>query len=389
MIGMVSAKPQGKQAAKSHNDEWARAVEAAKRLDCIEVVGRYVQLRKCATHEHEGPCPRCGGDDRLHVKREGWFCRQCKPLDTGGHGWHDAPNFLMFARNLTFPQAVTELTGASFRLITASDGQPVTKATPKPPPPPEPQTDAWRARVQPLVSAAQFALLDADTAGGAYLAQRGLEPGTWATFGFGFGSYKDQPCIVIPWTRGGLLWAVRYRFIHQVDGPKILSEPGSKFAGALYGGQAIMGCAEKWRTLVICEGELNAASIWQACRETNVDVLSLGSESATLPESAIKYAEKFRRVVVWMDKREVAEKLSAMLPGATAYWSPITPEAPKGLDANDLLKLGKLGGVLAGVRLRGCMTDEHRAALKWDLWDALNLRGVEDGGMWRFMEGMQ
>lgn len=61
-------------------------IDDAKRTDLIELAGRYTQLRKASgTKEWEGPCPKCGGRDRFHVKADAFFCRQCHPSDRKRH----------------------------------------------------------------------------------------------------------------------------------------------------------------------------------------------------------------------------------------------------------------------------------------------------------------
>ncbi|MBK8772606.1 MAG: hypothetical protein IPM06_19575 [Rhizobiales bacterium] len=367
MIGEVSSR-KSKQWAKPapQNSVWSTAIETAKRTNVIDLAGRYVELRRASGSEMQGPCPKCGGEDRLHVKKDGWFCRNCHPIDAGGHGWHDAIEFVTFTTGMDFASAVTDLTGASRTFLQTSDNQDARRPAP---PPPSPQTDEWRERCAPIVEAAQVTLLADDNPGSRYLAERGLMTPTWQAFGFGFGSHREQPAIVIPWYRAGKLQAIRYRFIAPTDGPKIISEPGSKFAGAMYGGQALLGCAEDLRTLVICEGEINAASIWQVHHLAALDVLSLGSESATLPTSIPAFAAKFRTVIVWMDKPDIARKLAEQLTGATAVSSPVLPNAPKGMDANDMLRIGKLSAYLSAVRERACKNDAEREALRWDLVD--------------------
>jgi hypothetical protein len=151
----------------------------------------------------------------------------------------------------------------------------------------------------------------------------------------------------------------------------------------MYGGQALINCAERLRTLVICEGELNAASIWQVAHYSQVDVLSTGSESAIISAPVLEYAAKYRNCIVWMDKAEIARKWAEQIPFATAVAS------PNGLDANDLLKAGKLGGFLAAVRLKACRDDAQRVALKWDLWDQHNLYGGLDSGGVKVLGGLE
>jgi len=352
---------------------WATAIDQAKRHNVIELATQQSQLRRASGQEFQGPCPKCGGTDRLHVRADGWFCRNCKPFDAG-HGWNDAIDWIQHMDGKAFDDAVTELTGV-VRDSSRKAERPVTapKVVAQPAPAPvAPQTDEWRAQALPIVEAAQAALSAGDNAGLSYLAERGLTLATCQAFGFGFGSFREHPAIVIPWTRGGKLQAIRYRFLSPFDGKKIMSEPGSRFAESMYGGQTLCGCAEQLRTLVICEGEINAASIWQAAQASNVDVLSTGSESAILPKPALEYAAKFRTCIVWMDKADIARKWAGMIPGAIAVAS------PGGMDANDMLQSGKLAYFLANVREKAATSADGREALKWDLWDQHNLYGGLD-----------
>lgn len=359
-------------------------IDTARATDLVQLAGRYTQLRRKATGEYEGPCPRCGGSDRFTVDSHGWFCRTCKPYDQA-HGWFGAIDFVMWITGLDFKGAVGWLTGAQM-----SNAAATRPAAPSAPERTEPD-EHWRADAERLVLAAQATLWagpDAPgcNAGADYLTSRGLEPFTWRAFGWGFGTHGDRIAIVMPWYRAGKIQAIRYRFLQPAaDGQRLVSRAGSKFGGILYGGQALEGGAESVRTLVLCEGEINAASIWQAAHESRVDVLSLGSESAKLTEPMIAHAAKYKHVVVWMDKRDVALRLREQLPPRTvAVASPLRPGADgkeQKWDANDMLRAGKLGAFLAAVRLRCCGEDAAaREGLLWDLCDMARLPlGVDAG----------
>ena len=84
-----------------------------QRADLLALIGRDTQLRKAATTrggEYEGPCPFCGGRDRLRVQPERglWWCRQCS-----GDRWQDAIAYVMRRDGSTFPQAYAALGGVS------------------------------------------------------------------------------------------------------------------------------------------------------------------------------------------------------------------------------------------------------------------------------------
>ncbi len=372
------------QAAKAERE---RLIDEARHVDLIQLIGRYSQLRRQGPHEWAGPCPSCGGEDRLRVTPTGWFCRQCKPYEES-KGWFGAIDWVMWRHNLDFKTAVGFLTGAQ---MTAAVVQRAPAAAQ--PERTEP-TDEWRERAGHIVTVAQGALMNVHTAGADYLDKRGLEPATWQAFGWGFGIYRDRTSIVMPWYRGGKLMAIRYRYIEPTpDGQRLIAQPGSKFGGVLYGGQAMEPGAEQTRTLVLCEGEINAASIWQVAHDTRLDVLSVGSESTRLTDPMIAHAAKYRHVIVWMDRREIAAKMREQLPaGTVAVASPLRKDdrgdvltgpdgKPQKIDANDMLRIGKLGAFLAGVRVKACGEDGvKREGLLWDLVDAARLPlGIDPG----------
>ena len=86
-------------------------------VNLIDLAGRYTTLRRESATEMAGPCPKCGGDDRFHV-RPGWFfCRQCHTK----HG--DAYEFVQWIGLAhSFPTACALLGGA----LPVAAGGPVT-----------------------------------------------------------------------------------------------------------------------------------------------------------------------------------------------------------------------------------------------------------------------
>lgn len=85
---------------------------AAKSIDLPELIGRYTVIKKVSANEYAGPCPKCGGRDRLRVSSRGWFCRQCQgePGVGGGH-WHDAIDWVMWLRGVDFRTALNDIGG--------------------------------------------------------------------------------------------------------------------------------------------------------------------------------------------------------------------------------------------------------------------------------------
>ena len=211
----------------------------------------------------------------------------------------------------------------------------------------------------------------AGAAGRDYLAGRNLAEHTWLAWRIGFadafvpGSTKERaPAILLPWrTTAGKLVAIRYRFLTGT--PKMTAEPGSAFAGRLFGAQLLpeQNDPVAHRTLLVCEGEFNCMSIWQVSHNSAVDVVSLGSETAHIPDAAVQFAQRYGRRMVWSDKPSVAQRLMQQL-GAYGVAS------PNGLDANDLHQQRKLGGFLATARADAASGMDELLRLVWDLRDA-------------------
>jgi hypothetical protein len=239
----------------------------------------------------------------------------------------------------------------------------------------------WAAK---NLAAAQDRLINlpAGQPGRDYLIGRGLMPATWQAMGMGFdptvaipgtqGKMK-APAIAIPWySDDGLLVAIRYRFLTEQNGRKGTARSGSKFADNLFGAHAMY--PHRLMTLVLCEGELNAASIYQIAGHTWVDVLSIGSESGTISEQMLKRMTHYGAVIAWLDKPEHARRIASKVPGALAR------QSLEGKDANDWLREGKLGGMIAAARLGLCTDDADRLALLWNLYDGgMVSPGLDDG----------
>jgi len=344
-------------------------IATAKGADLVEMALRHTALRGAPAKERCGPCPRCGGDDRFHVHPNGWFfCRQCHPKRG------DAIEFLRWMTpGLSFAEAVRKLAGG---VSLPSPAMPQHRA-PQRRRPQQELLDNWTNSAEKLVAQAEASLwAKAGEHGRAYLERRGLHSGTWLAYRIGYlpqtPTKERAAAIVLPWYRGGRLASVRFRFLDpEPGGAKIKALTGSHFAGLLFGGQALEG---NLRTLALVEGEINAMSIWQVAHATGLDVLSLGSESATLTPAMVAYAQRYHTVLTWFDKPEIAAAVAGALPGAYAIAS------PQGKDANDWLREGLLGGLLSTARRRACKGEFQRERLLWDLWDAANgVQGIDQG----------
>ena len=344
-------------------------VSIKEQIDLRKLIGEYIELSGHESGEMFGPCPKCGGEDRFHVTADSWFCRQCHPK------FDDAPAFVQWMHNCSFPEAMERLGAAP---VAVERRTPAAKAKAF-----QPVTEEWRTKAQQIVTDANYLLMFTTNVGATYLAGRAIGIDACETFGLGFKAdvplphtwdeekrthiHPKQPAIVIPWYRGGKLTAIRYRFLQQHNYTDTKGKPasakqtaqyGSDFTGILYGGQALAGCAEDLRTLVLCEGELNAISIWQVSNAWGWDVLSLGSESAKLTPAAIEYAKKYERVIVWMDRADVVKPLMHEIKGAYGVSSPKFGDKKR--DANDMLKDNSLADWLSTIRVNACETDHER-----------------------------
>jgi len=323
-----------------------------------DLAGHYTILRRESTGEVAGPCPKCGGDDRFHCHADWFFCRQCH--EKRG----DAIEFLQWLNGLSFLEACAALSDGSLPMATGSPATPKRAKIER--------KTLSHTKAQSIAKIASVALLDSSEGqpGRDYLTGRGLFPEMWELFGLGFclaslpGTWNSeikqrtmqkQPAICLPWILGnGKIPAIRYRFLSvqtytDIDGQerseKQTAQFASEFIGHLFGGCALSG-PDNVPALVLCEGELNAMSVWQSTAGA-VDVLSMGGKDTHLTEAAIRDILKYKRVIVWMDRTETAKNYMAALPGALGYRSPFPDNTGDyGMDANDCLLTRKLHELL-------------------------------------------
>lgn len=370
--------------------------EIKNKIAIIDYAASFTSLAKESTKEWSGPCPRCGGDDRFHCKDEWFFCRQCHP-ELG-----DIIEFVQWKDGVGFMEAVSTLSGVDvdtlIRVEKVADGQ--QKQI-------EPQSDEWRKRANWTMSNARQSLYsESGKDGREYLASRGLSPETWKAFGLGFKidaslpntynkeaktyCYPPQPAIAIPWhDANGDIVAIRYRFLKKYTYTDVngkvrndenkSSKGGSNFAGRLCGYQALSSVKSN-RTIFIVEGEINMMSIWQLANKMGVDVLSIGSQGQK-PVDVASVANQYKHTVIWADEPGVASSLTASIAGAYGVSS------PKGMDANDLLKSGLLGGYLAAWRYQVCKSDEDIEILRKWLTFAVD-SGIADKGTLKVLTGI-
>lgn len=330
-------------------------------VDLVALIRGKINMRKVSAQEFAGPCPRCGGEDRFHVHGALWMCRHCHPK------WGDAIEYVQWANGVDFMTATQMLAGNAATAIPVH----VAPLAPRKPEPPARPT--WNAQdVAARLTAYQNAMPNSPAS--EYLIGRGFTPDTWQAYGMGY--RKDYNAIAIPWFRGGALWAINYRKLDAQDkGSRFISEAGSIRNNVLYGGHVLVPNLHHLlpnghdplakRSLILVEGELNAASIWQAVYPL-VDVLSFGAEGNGIPETFAPIAMRYRCCVVWKDKEALAREAARQIPGAAATWS---ERGDKKTDANDMLQMQSLRRYIAAM-LKAATPKQHAQALAYDLQDA-------------------
>ena len=294
--------------------------------------------------EHKGPCPRCGGHDRFHVKQGGRaVLASCR---------HGCP----------FPELVRAVFGSRlpFRIPRRS----------LPPRPPEPRPASETARERN--TAPDFSALAAwceDSMGLVAedgLAARGLDPDRlqaagWRGVGSGRAAWRDllaqadecgvrfpgpvaRQCplawLVPQWDADGRPTSVRVRPVTpRKDWPKVWTLPGDR--ARLYGMDAFTAPPDS--VVHVCEGEIDAESL----REVGATA-TVGTPGASTWRAAwtrgVAEAEP-GRVVVWYDVDPAGQQCGARLAGRLAAKGIPTVRftgGGGGSDVNDLLVSGAL-----------------------------------------------
>ena len=256
---------------------------------------------------------------------------------------------------------------------TARHRHPQPTAQPRHPQPtaqPE-QSDVWISTAEPALRAAQAALWGpVGAAALSYARLRGLADDTLRAWGCGAGTAAGRQTLCWGvWTAGGRLTAIRHR---HLGGPmRYVSAPGSRLAGHLAGSQLLWADrTAPLRTLLVCEGELNAMSCWQAGHPAGLDVVSLGSEGGTVPSWLRTLAGRYGAVMTWLDKPERSAAALAALGGTPGLaLHSVTPDGK--VDANNLLLAGQLGRRLWDARhlLAQRQGGDAVRRLCWQYWD--------------------
>lgn len=301
--------------------------------------------------EHKGPCPLCGGEDRLAVwprhpsGRGRWWCRQCNEKG-------DAIDLLRARDGLTFTEAVRALGGDPSQLQAAPS------RPPEPPRPADPPPAVWQARAAAILKRAQARLWEPNSWALGELRRRGLSDQVIRSAGLGdlAKSWHDDGRrwglgpevrvwlprgILIPWTAGGELWRLNIRRPSEDGEPKYIGPNG--WANSLYNVDAVRAD----RPVIMVEGELDALTIAQAAADL-VTPVATGSTGGARVLRWIARLATAPRVLIAFDADAAGDK-------AAAYWVDVLPNArrwrPYWSDANAMAAGGAdlRGWIAAGL----------------------------------------
>lgn len=329
------------------------------RVNLLDLVGGDTRLSKIAGTrggEYAGPCPFCGGDDRLRVQPEQglWWCRACSPSDH----WQDAISYVMRRDGSPFGEAVRVL-GGDAPLLRTGGPRIAIKRRPEPPRVP---SEAWSARARIVADAAIAALWAAEGAPArAYLHERGLNDDTLRSWEIGY-QRRDQydapdawgltseqtdrkkvwvPAgIVIPWVFRGTVWGLKVR--RAQDDPKYRAVKMS--IPVLFGADRIQDRS----VLVMAEGEFDTLLAWQEVGK-DFDVASLGGAGKSVDPRAGLYMLAASTVLAAYDGDDAGREGMAKLHATSARVRRI--EMPDGQDLTDYHRAGGDIGTLLRAAL--------------------------------------
>lgn len=293
-------------------------------FDLRELASEYTTLK--GGNERYGACPVCGGDDRFHVQEHMFFCRECKPMETGRH---DIIDFLIWVGQCRdFKSAIVYLESRAGTTVLSPVRQ---KAANQPKP--RQHTKEWEQDAT-LYSRMAYLKLHNELEGLQYLQKRGIHTETRKRARLGFAMVRDingekKGAITIPWFLDGRVIAVQNRIIEPTAQKYIRYGKGGYYGTTT---AYIVPHQPQTDKLVIVEGEINALSIAQT---VPINVISIGSQNWGRPtvEELKRQIEKgnYKEIYIWLDEEEQAKKLKEQL-GIDC-----TIIFIEGFDANNLL----------------------------------------------------
>lgn len=333
------------------------AEEINHRADLLHYTGDMQQVGQV----YQGLCPfhtERTGSFTVYPDSNSWYCFGA--CQEGG----DVISFIQKQHNLDFIEAIKGLAsdcGIPLPDTNGSQAQ-VVPLAPPPPPPKPPRKPArqkeykwqeqwWQQKAQQEVADATERLLSyangyADEARDYVYNARHFSTEAIQAFGLGQlmscrwnGRAKQSVpignAITIPW-RGpnGTIKAVQHRLIKNKQ--RFNQKAGGE--RTLFGTHLLQ--PSKDRILIVYEGEFNAISSWQIVQEEGMPIcsISFGPEdnAARVAPLIEQLSTMYCATVVWADKMEIAQTIKANL----------HLQSYDAQDANDLLKIGNLQGIL-------------------------------------------
>jgi DNA primase len=295
-------------------------------VNLLDLVGGDSTLCKVTAGEQAGPCPKCGGKDRLHVTATWWFCRQCHPKRG------DAIEYVQWRDDVGFVEAC-ELLGGDKSALEGPRMAGTNETRPKTPilRDSEAPGDKWQQSARAFVDMAAGILWQTPAAL-AYLVGRGLSEATIKAAHLGYwprtdyrpgerwGQDKDvwlPRGWVIPCEYMGQLQYVKIRRPAEDTGPdgknKYIAVKGSKKRGAVYNLADLAGKADG----VLTEGEINALILKQALGDA-CGVASVGDAGNMPGAQALPVLARVKRLWLAYDPDKAGQDGAAKMAGLSA-----------------------------------------------------------------------
>ncbi len=293
--------------------------QVKENADLLAIIGRDTSLKRIATTrggEYAGPCPFCGGADRLKVQpdRGLWWCRQCSPNDH----WQDVIAYVQRRDDVSFTEAMSRLNsgGLSSSFTPARPMHKPTQAI-------ESASEAWQTAAVEVVKQCESALwANTPQARGAldWLHKRGLTNGTLRAWRVGFNLTSRKVSglwvesgITIPYYAGGILYGINVRrpdaWLRQCS--TAARKPDKyrmiyRSRRVLFGVDHLSGKTN----VVVVEGELDALLVWQEAH-SYVDVLTMGGARQMPQDTWLVYLINGQRFYIATDNDDAGTEAAA------------------------------------------------------------------------------
>ncbi len=295
--------------------------------------------------EYAGPCPWCGGVDRLHVwpAKDHWACLGASAGRAGCDRQGSAAWYIHLRTGAPLERA-------------ARDGGHGAQRAPVAPPAATPPGAAWQERGWQFVFDCQARLMESPEGARArrWLNEvRGLSDETLSRYGIGYNGadvYEAPDVwgfpaehkriwlprgIVIPWQAGGELWRINIR--RPVGDPKYIGPAGA--------GNGLFNADElgRGRAVVLVEGEFNALTVLQLAGE-------VGRRTKQIPVAVATGSAGGARAIRWLAQLAAAGTVLVAFDADKAgnegarYWCDVLSNArrwrPLWSDVNDMQRDG-------------------------------------------------